>query len=61
MIASKIVNKVLATACSHSITEICLHDIAELRVIAVAGTCETTVLICSDCGKELEEPNTDCR
>lgn len=44
----------------YSITEICPHDIAETRVIESVGTCETTVLICSECGKELEKPKTEC-
>lgn len=45
---------------NYSIKETCPHDIAELKVIAVAATCETTVLICCDCGQELEEPKTEC-
>lgn len=44
----------------YSITEICPHDIAETRVIESVGTCETTVLVCIECGKQLEKPKTDC-
>jgi hypothetical protein len=44
----------------YSITEICPHDIAEIKVIESVGTCETTVLVCSECGKELEKPKTEC-
>lgn len=44
----------------YSITEICPHDIAEIKVIESVVTCEKTVLVCTECGKELEEPKTEC-
>ncbi|MFE3849110.1 hypothetical protein ACFX5D_14145 [Flavobacterium sp. LB3P45] len=44
----------------YSITVICPHDIAEIRVIESVATCETTVLVCTECGEELEKPKTDC-
>lgn len=44
----------------YSITEICPHDIAEIKVIASVATCETTVLICTVCRKQLEEPKIEC-
>ena len=44
----------------YSITEVCPHDIAVINVIATCVTCETTQLICADCGKELEGPKTEC-
>jgi hypothetical protein len=45
---------------SYSITEICPHDIAETRVIASVATCETTVLVCTECGQQLSKPKTEC-
>lgn len=44
----------------YSITETCPHDIAEIKVITSAATCETTVLVCTECGKQLEDPKTEC-
>jgi len=44
----------------YSITEVCPHDIAETRVIESVATCETTVLVCTECGKHLTEPKTEC-
>lgn len=44
----------------YSITVVCPHDIAETRVIESVGTCETTVLVCIECGKQLEKPKTEC-
>jgi hypothetical protein len=44
----------------YSITEVCPHEIAEIKVIAVTCGCETTVLICTECKKELEPPKTEC-
>lgn len=38
----------------------CPHLITHIRVKAVVCTCETTVEVCSSCGKELTEPKTDC-
>ncbi|WP_175513979.1 hypothetical protein [Flavobacterium degerlachei] len=45
---------------SYSIIEVCPHDIAEIRVIESVATCETTQLICTQCGEALEPPKTDC-
>lgn len=45
---------------SYSITEICPHDIAETRVIESVATCETTVLVCTQCGEQLSTPKTEC-
>jgi hypothetical protein len=44
----------------YSITEVCNHDIAAINVILTSVTCETTQLVCADCGEELEEPKTEC-
>ncbi|MBC7525847.1 MAG: hypothetical protein H7239_15600 [Flavobacterium sp.] len=44
----------------YSITVICPHYITEIRVIESVATCEKTVLVCTDCGKELEKPKTEC-
>ena len=44
----------------YSITVVCPHDIAEIRVIESIATCETTVLVCTECGEELEKPKTEC-
>jgi hypothetical protein len=45
---------------SYSITEICPHDIAEIRVIESIATCETTVIVCTQCGEHLSTPKTEC-
>jgi hypothetical protein len=44
----------------YSINEVCPHDIAETRVIESVATCETTVLVCIECGEYLTEPKTEC-
>jgi len=44
----------------YSITEVCPHNIAVIKVIETVVTCETTVLVCTECGKELEQPKTEC-
>lgn len=46
---------------NYSITEVCPHDIAEIKVIATVGTCETTVLVCTECKEQITESKTDCR
>jgi hypothetical protein len=48
------------TVDSYSITEICPHDIAEIVVLESVGTCERTILVCSECGEPLENPKTEC-
>ena len=45
---------------NYSINEICQHDLAVLKVKAVTCNCETTVLVCVQCGEELSEPITEC-
>ena len=45
---------------TYSITEVCPHDIARIKVISTCVTCETTQLICADCGEALEPPKTEC-
>lgn len=44
----------------YSITEVCPHDVAYIKVLEIVCTCETTVLTCYDCGEELEKPKTEC-
>lgn len=44
----------------YSITVVCPHDIAEIKVLESIVTCETTVLVCTECGEEIEKPKTDC-
>lgn len=44
----------------YTITEVCPHDIAEIKILSVSGTCETSVLVCCNCGEELEEIKTEC-
>ena len=44
----------------YSITEICPHVIAEIRTLTAECGCETTVLVCIDCGKQLSDPKTEC-
>ena len=43
-----------------SITEICKHIDQLTEVIEVTATCETTIQVCADCGKQLTEPKTEC-
>jgi hypothetical protein len=43
-----------------SITVICPHEITKIRVLESIATCETTVLVCMECGLELETPKTEC-
>lgn len=45
---------------NYSITEVCSHEIAEIKVLYTCVTCETTQLVCCDCGEKLEEPKTEC-
>ncbi|MDN3673102.1 hypothetical protein QWY99_08585 [Flavobacterium branchiarum] len=45
---------------NHSITEICPHDIAKIKVIEIVVTCETTQLVCAKCGEALEPSKTEC-
>jgi hypothetical protein len=40
--------------------ENCNHSITRVKVLKVTATCETTVVICAHCKKELEKPKTDC-
>ncbi|MBP4137432.1 hypothetical protein [Flavobacterium geliluteum] len=43
-----------------SITEVCPHDIAVIRVLKSVATCETTALFCVACNKQLTEAKTEC-
>lgn len=45
---------------NYSITEVCPHDIAEIRVIESVATCETTAEFCIECGEQLTPPKTEC-
>lgn len=38
----------------------CSHENKKIKVIEVAATCETTVIVCTECEKELEKPKTEC-
>ncbi|HLS12199.1 MAG TPA: hypothetical protein VK050_08555 [Flavobacteriaceae bacterium] len=38
----------------------CQHKIQGIQVIATCVNCETTQVVCTDCGAELEKPKTDC-
>lgn len=44
----------------YSIIEVCPHHVVYLKVISSAGTCETTVEVCENCGEVVSEPKTDC-
>jgi len=44
----------------YSITEICPHDIAEIRILESVATCETTAEFCVACGEQLTEPKIEC-
>ncbi|WP_220764691.1 hypothetical protein [Flavobacterium sp. UMI-01] len=44
----------------YSIKEVCPHDIAETRTLTATCGCETTVLICTECGEQLSKPKTEC-
>ena len=45
---------------NYSITDVCPHDKAKIKVIESTTTCETTVLVCVACEKQLTEPKTEC-
>jgi hypothetical protein len=45
---------------NYSITEVCPHDIAVIRTITAECGCETTAEFCTDCGKRLTDPKTEC-
>ena len=45
---------------TYSITEECAHPDTYLRVLDAVVGCETTVVECMHCGKELTEPKTEC-
>ena len=38
----------------------CPHTETHIRVLHTAGTCETTVIVCSECGTQINEPKTEC-
>lgn len=65
---TNVANGVTAKKCLHkiimpekySITVICPHDIATIKVLESVATCETTVLVCTACGEEIEKPKTEC-
>ena len=40
--------------------EKCKHELTRIKVLKVTATCETTVIICAHCKKELELPKTEC-
>ena len=44
----------------YSINEVCPHWIAETRTISVECGCETTQLLCTQCGEALQPPKTEC-
>ncbi len=45
---------------NYSITEVCPHDVAYIKVLDAVCGCEKTVLTCANCGEELEQPKTEC-
>ena len=40
--------------------EYCGHQRIKIKVLWSSCTCEKTVTVCKDCGKELDEPKIDC-
>ena len=40
--------------------EKCKHELTRVKVLKVTATCETTVIICAHCKKELEPPKIEC-
>ncbi len=40
--------------------EKCKHELKRVKVLESTATCETTVLVCMECGQELEPPKTEC-
>ena len=38
----------------------CPHWIAKTRTLTAQCGCETTAEFCTECGKQLTEPKTDC-
>lgn len=45
---------------NYSITEVCPHDIAEIRTLHAECGCETTAVFCIECGEQLTKPKTEC-
>jgi len=40
--------------------QLCSHKNQRIKVIATVVTCETTVIVCTECKQELTKPKTDC-
>lgn len=40
--------------------QLCSHKNQQIKVTESTVTCETTVIICTDCKKILTKPKTDC-
>lgn len=38
----------------------CKHKQQVIRILAACVNCETTQIVCTDCGAEIEKPKTDC-
>jgi hypothetical protein len=38
----------------------CNHKDKKIETIKVTATCETTVLVCTECNKYLSEPKIEC-
>ncbi|CAD0004422.1 hypothetical protein FLACHUCJ7_01853 [Flavobacterium chungangense] len=38
----------------------CSHREKKIKVLDAVCGCETTVIVCCDCEKELTEPKTEC-
>lgn len=55
-----IANENYTRATNYSIKEECKHPLRITRVISTTATCETTVEECTDCGKTLTQPKTNC-
>jgi len=62
LMLTTVLNGVMPKNYLHKTTtmEKCKHLSTRLKVLSVTATCETTVVICSSCKKELEKPKTDC-
>jgi hypothetical protein len=54
--------KAIVEMVQKNLQEFCPHTYGEkIKVIQSTVTCETTVIVCAFCQKELTEPKIECR
>ena len=40
--------------------EPCKHQLTRIKILKVTASCETTQLVCAECGEALKPPKTEC-